>query len=204
MLTWVRWNDPKNLPMLLVRLLAAELLIGVFRIENECPRPLIISLNGCLSFPRRHHARSTRISKVSPDRKRTYGDAHDTFVVDQDFVISIPLLARSLAIRQRRDDIVQKLVPLLDLARLGDHFQSAAVLAPTPSESTTHTFRMEVTDDDRVSGPDLDQEREECAARAAGPARGEAAMLPVGPAGHGRTPRIPWVLPIASVGGELA
>lgn len=143
-----------------------------------------------------------RLAKVTSDRKRTYGDAHDTFVIDQDFVISIPLLARSLAIRQRRDDIVQKLVPLLDHARLGDHFQSVAVLAP--SESTPHTFGMEVTDDDRVSGPDLDQEREECAARAAGPARGESAMLPVGPAGHGRTPRIPWVLTIASARGELA
>jgi hypothetical protein len=33
-----------------------------------------------------------------------------------------------LAIRQQRDDIVQKLVPLLDLAWLGDHFQLVAVL----------------------------------------------------------------------------
>lgn len=146
--------------------------------------------------------RIRRLVKVSPNRERTYGNAHDTLVVDQDFVISIPLLARRLAIRQRGDDIVQKLVPLLDLARLGDHFQSAAVLAP--SESATHTFGMEVTDDDRVSSSDLDQEREEGAARAAGPARSEAAVLPVGPAGHGRAPIIPWVLPIASAEAEVA
>ena len=139
---------------------------------------------------------------LTRQKTHTYGDAHDTLVVDQDLVISIPLLARRLAIRQRGDDVVQKLVPLLDLTRLGDHLQSAAVLAP--SESATHAFGMEVTDHDRVSGPDLDQEREEGAARAAGPARSEAAMLPVGPPGHGRAPCIPWVLPIASAGGELA
>lgn len=145
-----------------------------------------------------------RLVRVSPYRKRTYGDAHDTLVVNQDLVISIPLLARRLAIRQRGDDVVQKLVPLLDPARLGDHLQSAAVLQVAPCESATHAFGMEVTDHDRVSGPDLDQEREEGAARAAGPARSEAAVLPVGPPGHGRAPYIPWVLPIASAGGELA
>ena len=120
-------------------------------------------------------------------------------------MVPVPLLARRFAIRQPRDDVVQKLVAFLDPARLGDDLQSAPVAraALALSQSATHALRMEITDDDRVSGPYLDQQGKERAAGAARSAGGKP-MLPVSPAGHGRAPCVPGVHPVSSAGCVLA
>lgn len=164
--------------------------------------PFIISSNGCLSFPRRRHAGLTNKRESHHRRRITYRDAHDPLVVDQNLVISVPLLTRGLAIRQRGDDVVKKFLPLLDLARFRDHFQSVTVLA-APGEGTTYALGMEVANDDRVPGPYLDKQWEKRAARAAGPTRCEA-VLPVSPAGHRRAPCVPRVFPIVPARSELA
>ena len=112
-------------------------------------RPIysIISSSGCLSFPCHRHA---RLEETDHERKSQYGqpthrDARDALVVDQHLVIPVPLLAHRLTVRQQQDDIVQKLVSLLDLARLREHLQSALTRRTLARrESTPHTLWMEV------------------------------------------------------------
>ena len=119
-------------------------------------------------------------------------------------MIAVPLLARRLAIGQRGDDVVQKFVPLLDLARLGDHPQPVPVQrrAFVPSESATNALRVEIADDDRVPDPHLDQQREERAARSAR-TTGSKSVVPVRPPSDRRAPCVPGVLPVAPTVGVL-
>ena len=119
-------------------------------------------------------------------------------------MIPVPLLARRLAIGQRGDDVVQKFVPLFDLARLGDHPQPVPVQrrAFVLSESATNALRVEIADDDRVPDPHLDQQREERAARSTR-TTGSKSVVPVRPPSDRRAPCVPGVLPVTPTVGVL-
>ena len=102
------------------------------------------------------------MSEVQETMDNTHRDSHDPLIVDQHLVVSIAFLASRLAVRKRRDDIVQELVAFLYLARLRDYLQSSLGRrrALAPSKCAAHALRMEITNDDRVSRPDFDQHRE--------------------------------------------
>ena len=51
----------------------------------------------------------------------TYRDAHNPLIIDDYLVVPVPFLTRRFAVRKRRDNIIQKFIALLDLARLRDH-----------------------------------------------------------------------------------
>ena len=67
------------------------------------------------------------MSESQETMHKTYRDAHDPLVVDEYLVVPVPFLTRRLAVRKPRDDIVQKLPALLDLARLRDHLHPPLV-----------------------------------------------------------------------------